>query len=101
MPTAKLKSAIDCAMRLSCWQAPENPRVLEGGIINVNLLIADQGQDYVVRMSWMWQLFACLVLSALSRFMTRKWNGLKVRINDPGHQCLGLAWQGFPSRSYQ
>lgn len=44
------KDAIDRAMGLSCWQAPENPRLLEGGITNVNLLITDQGRDYVVRM---------------------------------------------------
>ena len=42
--------AIDKAMALPCWHAAENPRILEGGITNVNLLIADQGQDYVVRM---------------------------------------------------
>ncbi len=44
------KAAVDHAMGLSCWQAPENPRILEGGITNVNLLINDQGQDFVVRM---------------------------------------------------
>jgi len=50
MTSTQFQAAIDQAMALPCWQAPENPRVLEGGITNVNLLIADQGQDYVVRM---------------------------------------------------
>jgi thiamine kinase-like enzyme len=50
MTLSKHKAAVDRAMRLTCWQAPENPRILEGGITNVNLLITDQGHDYVVRM---------------------------------------------------
>jgi len=50
MTLLKHKAAVDRAMRLSCWQSPENPRILEGGITNVNLLIRDQGRDYVVRM---------------------------------------------------
>ena len=50
MTLSKHKKAVDRAMGLSCWQAPENPRLLEGGITNVNLLIHDQGRDYVVRM---------------------------------------------------
>ncbi|MBE9475787.1 MAG: phosphotransferase [Proteobacteria bacterium] len=50
MTLAKHSAAVDHAMGLSCWQAPENPRILEGGITNVNLLIHDQGRDYVVRM---------------------------------------------------
>lgn len=44
------KAAVDRAMGLSCWKSPGNPRILDGGITNVNLLIADQGRDYVVRM---------------------------------------------------
>lgn len=44
------QAAIEQAMALPCWQAAENPRILDGGITNVNLLIADQGRDYVVRM---------------------------------------------------
>jgi len=50
MTSTKFQTAIDQAMALSCWQAAENPRILDGGITNVNLLIADQGRDYVVRM---------------------------------------------------
>ncbi len=50
MTLSKHKAAVARAMGLSCWQAPENPRLLEGGITNVNLLIHDQGRDYVVRM---------------------------------------------------
>ncbi len=50
MTLSKHKDAVDRAMGLSCWLAPENPRILEGGITNVNLLISDQGRDYVVRM---------------------------------------------------
>ena len=42
------KAAVDRAMRLSCWNAPQNPRILEGGITNVNLLVNDEGRDYVV-----------------------------------------------------
>jgi len=50
MTLSKHKAAVDRAMRLSCWQSPENPRILEGGITNINLVITDQGCDYVVRM---------------------------------------------------
>jgi thiamine kinase-like enzyme len=50
MTLSKHKAAVDRAMGLSCWKASENPRLLEGGITNVNLLIHDQGRDYVVRM---------------------------------------------------
>jgi thiamine kinase-like enzyme len=50
MTLSKHKDAVERAMGLSCWQASENPRILDGGMTNVNLLIADQGQDYVVRM---------------------------------------------------
>ncbi|MBL4749514.1 MAG: phosphotransferase [Amylibacter sp.] len=50
MTLSKHKAAVDRAIGLSCWKAPENPRLLEGGITNVNLLINDQGRDYVVRM---------------------------------------------------
>jgi thiamine kinase-like enzyme len=50
MTLSKHKAAVDRAMGLFCWKAPENPRLLEGGITNVNLLITDQGRDYVVRM---------------------------------------------------
>ncbi len=50
MTLSKHKAAVERAMGLSCWQSPENPRILEGGITNVNLLISDQGQEFVVRM---------------------------------------------------
>jgi len=50
MTLSKHNVAVDRAMGLSCWQNPENPRILEGGITNVNLLINDQGHDFVVRM---------------------------------------------------
>jgi len=50
MTLTKHKAAVDRAMGLSCWQNPESPRILEGGITNVNLLINDQGSDFVVRM---------------------------------------------------
>ncbi len=50
MTSSKFQAAIDQAMALPCWQRAENPRILDGGITNVNLLIEDQGQDYVVRM---------------------------------------------------
>ncbi len=50
MTLSKYKTAVAHAMGLPCWQAAESPRILEGGITNVNLLISDQGQDFVVRM---------------------------------------------------
>jgi len=50
MTLSKYKAEIVRAMGLRCWHASENPRILEGGITNINLLITDQGRDYVVRM---------------------------------------------------
>jgi thiamine kinase-like enzyme len=50
MTLEKHKAEVERAMGLSCWQVAENPRILEGGITNVNLLIHDSGRDYVVRM---------------------------------------------------
>lgn len=44
------KAAIQKALSLPCWNAPENPRPLGGGITNINLRLTDQGRDYVVRL---------------------------------------------------
>lgn len=41
--------AILRAMSLPCWDAPEDPRLLGGGITNVNVRLTDRGRDYVVR----------------------------------------------------
>lgn len=41
--------ALQRAMSLSCWQAPERPELLGGGITNFNVKLRDQGRDYVVR----------------------------------------------------
>ncbi|MEM7056172.1 MAG: choline/ethanolamine kinase family protein [Pseudomonadota bacterium] len=41
--------ALDRAMALSCWQSPEAPEILGGGITNFNVRLTDQGKTYVVR----------------------------------------------------
>ncbi|MBS9715815.1 phosphotransferase [Pseudohalocynthiibacter aestuariivivens] len=50
MTTPAIQAAIQQALALPCWKSPENPRQLGGGITNINLLITDQGKDYVVRL---------------------------------------------------
>ena len=44
------EDALRRALSLSCWVAPENAQLLEGGITNFNVKLTDQGQDYVVRL---------------------------------------------------
>ncbi|MEO0774067.1 MAG: choline/ethanolamine kinase family protein [Pseudomonadota bacterium] len=44
------EDAIERALSLSCFTAPENARTLEGGITNHNVRLTDQGRDYVVRL---------------------------------------------------
>ena len=43
-------AAIDRARRLSCWEDPQDFALLEGGITNINLKVADRGREYVVRL---------------------------------------------------
>lgn len=38
------------ALSLTCWSAPGNAQLLEGGITNFNVRLTDRGQDYVVRL---------------------------------------------------
>ncbi|MFV2034154.1 MAG: phosphotransferase [Halocynthiibacter sp.] len=45
-----IDQAVLRALALPCWSAPKNARPLEGGITNVNILLSDQGRDYVVRL---------------------------------------------------
>ncbi|MEO0372533.1 MAG: choline kinase family protein [Pseudomonadota bacterium] len=48
MTTAQ--AALDRALSLSCFTAPQNAHALEGGITNHNVRLTDQGRDYVVRL---------------------------------------------------
>jgi len=41
---------LEQAMRLPCWHAPQDASILGGGITNHNVLITDQGRQFVVRM---------------------------------------------------
>ncbi len=43
------QKAIDRAMSLACWAAPEKAIALGGGITNFNVKLTDEGRDYVVR----------------------------------------------------
>ncbi|MEM6587244.1 MAG: choline/ethanolamine kinase family protein [Pseudomonadota bacterium] len=44
------EDALTTALSLSCFTAPKNARILEGGITNHNVRLTDQGCDYVVRL---------------------------------------------------
>ena len=43
------KRAMERALALPCWEAPEGAELLGGGITNFNVRLSDGGRDYVVR----------------------------------------------------
>ena len=44
------QTALTKALSLSCFEAPQNAQMLEGGITNLNVRLTDQGREYVVRL---------------------------------------------------
>lgn len=44
------ENAINHALNLKCWTAPEKARLLGGGITNLNVYLEDQEKAYVVRL---------------------------------------------------
>ena len=42
-------SAVERAAALSIWKGPVTPRTISGGITNINLLVEDAGERFVVR----------------------------------------------------
>ena len=71
------EAALQKALSLSCFTAPENARALEGGITNHNVRLTDQGRDYVVRLG-----------NDIPEHMVARWNELS--LSRTAHE-VGLA----------
>lgn len=61
------QDALTTALSLSCFTAPQDARMLEGGITNHNVRLMDQGRDYVVRLG-----------EDIPEHMVMRWNELSL-----------------------
>ncbi|MEO0750190.1 MAG: choline kinase family protein [Pseudomonadota bacterium] len=71
------QDALAKALSLSCFAAPQDARLLEGGITNHNVRLQDGGRDYVVRLG-----------DDISEHMVLRWNELS--LSRAAH-AIGLA----------